>query len=44
MRAPETAERMTEGYSASVGVDPLILGVHPPLMDDGQRLGRKGFV
>src|SRR5829696_2801309 len=37
-------QRVPESYRAAVGVQPLILGVHPPLVEDGQRLCRKRLV
>src|SRR5919107_6073117 len=41
---PRAPERMSEGYRPAVGVEPLVLRVHPPLVEHRQRLRRERLV
>src|SRR5215213_6136613 len=37
-------QRVPKSYCSAVRVQPLVVGVHPPLVEDGQRLCRKRLV
>src|SRR5215204_6225110 len=37
-------QRVPKSYRSAVRVQPLVVGVHPPLVEDGQRLCRKRLV